>query len=147
MSTLAFAKLLHLFSVSVWIGGGLLPPWDASRSLALGKPHSAALIGRLAVVGRILIAAGVATLATGLWLVFLNGGFREVSPRIHVGLGLTILVFALAPFTEVSVSRIRQAVASDDDIGAIVHGRRFSLLASLEEVIRIAVLCLMVSPA
>jgi putative copper export protein len=147
MSTLAFAKLLHLLSMSVWIGGGLLPPWDARRSLALGKPYAEALLDRLAIVGRLLIAAGVVTLATGLWLTFLKGGFKAVSPRIHIGLGLTILIFALGPFTEAAVSRLRKTVAADDDAGARATGRRFTLLASLEEVIRIAVLCLMVSAA
>lgn len=147
MTTVAIARLLHLLAVSLWIGGALLSILDARRSLALGKPHVEALVGRLRLAGAVLSSAGFVTLATGFWLIVLKGGFKAVSPVVHAGLGLTLLVFALGPFTLAAVGRLGEAAAAENPSGVARFGSRFVRLASLEEALRLVVLILMVAAA
>jgi putative copper export protein len=144
VSTLAFARFLHLLSMAVWVGGGLIAPLGVQRSLARGASPHGETFARLAATAPILIAAGLATAATGFWLIFLKGGFKAVSPRIHVGLGLTLIIFTIGPFTQASLARLREADAGGDAARVESLGRRFAFLAGIEEVLRIAVLTIMV---
>jgi hypothetical protein len=145
MTTFAIAKLLHLLAMSMWIGGGLLAVLDARRSLHGDRAQLEAFLERMRVAGRMLIHSGIVTLATGLWLIFLKGGFKAVSPRIHAGLAISIAIFAIGPFTLAKLSRLREAVAAGDAAAIAAMGRRFLSLAWVEEVFRVAVLVLMVS--
>lgn len=144
MSMFALARFLHLLSMAVWVGGGLIAPLGVRRSLARGACSHGETFERLAATAPILIAAGLATVATGFWLIFLKGGFKAISPRIHVGLGLTLIIFAIGPFTQASLTRLREAAASGDAARLEAQGRRFAYLAGVEEVLRIAVLTIMV---
>lgn len=142
---IAIIKLVHLLAMGIWIGAGLTAPIDVRRTLRLGKPHTDALIDRLRLITRILIAAGILTLGTGLALVFLKGGFKAVSPRIHVGLLLSIMVFAVGGTGVMPVLRgIDAAIAAGDEARARTLGRRFEVAAWIEEILRLAVLALMV---
>jgi|SoiMethySBSTD1v2_1073268.scaffolds.fasta_scaffold141965_3 putative copper export protein len=146
MSQLVIAKLLHLVAISIWIGGGLHAILDARYSLRREKPHLEAFVERMRAAGRTLLAAGLVAFATGLWLVAIKGGFKALPPRIHAGMGVTILIFAVGPFTFVALSRLGEALSRDDAAGVAASSRRFRVLAWIEELLRVAVLGLMVSP-
>jgi hypothetical protein len=145
MTTYAIAKVVHLLAVSLWIGGGLLAVLDARGSIRLGRPHVEAFVGRMKGAASALIIAGIIVVATGFWLIVLKGGFRAVSPRVHAGLGVTILVFAVAPFTLGTLARLRDAAVRDDGAAIQRLGWRFVRLARVEEILRLVVLVLMVS--
>src|SRR5262245_9689585 len=146
MTELVIAKLLHLISISIWIGGGLHAILDARYSLRREKPHLEAFLERARATGRTLLAAGIIAFATGFWLVVIKGGFKAIPPRIHMGMGVTILILALAPFTLTALTRLGEALSRDDAAGVAVASRRFRTLAWIEELLRVAVLGLMVNP-
>ena len=84
---------LHILAAAVWLGAGLGLSRRVKRGLQVG---GAALDGALddARRARVLSLIGaIATVASGLVMLFLLGGFKAVPVRIHLGLGLSL--FAL----------------------------------------------------
>ena len=143
---IAITKFFHLLAMSIWVGAGFTGPIDALRTLRLGKPHTDGLAARLRWIGRILAAAGTVTIATGLAFVFLKGGFKAVSPRIHAGILFSVLVFAVGGVGVAPVLRaLGDAIAAGDDARVKTLGRRFLIAVWIEELLRLVVLGLMVT--
>ena len=142
---ITITKIIHLLAMGIWVGAGLTAPFDVRRTIRLGKPHTDPLLDRLRLTVRILISAGVVTVATGLALVFLKGGFKAVSPRIHVGMLLSLIALAVGCVGVVPALRgLGHALASGDEARARALGLRFEIATWSEEMLRLIVLALMV---
>ena len=92
MLLLLIFKVLHIASAAVWWGVPMSMPRDIRRTIALGPPHDDVLVARVNRVRIIAVIAGLATIATGLALLFTLGGFGAVPKVIHVSLGLALVL-------------------------------------------------------
>ena len=117
----ALAFLLHVFFVVVWVGGMFFAYLCLRPSAApLSTPERVALWGR--VLGRffnwVLLAVPL-ILVSGLWMAYEQDAFDGFDPRIHIMMGLGILMMLLflhvyfAPFR-----RLQKALAAGDAEGA-----------------------------
>lgn len=149
MTVLFSLKILHIAAASIWIGGGLNAPRDIRRTLTLGPPHPAELMPRLRAIAGLMNASALATLVTGLALVFAAGGFARVPHRIHVSLALTLLAFAagrwlIRPVLGEIAHAIKTAPVDSTTVDRIMV--RFRLVNGVEHALRLAVLVMMVYP-
>jgi uncharacterized membrane protein len=113
----ALAFLLHVFFVVVWVGGMFFAYLCLRPAAAqLPTPERVALWGR--VLGRFfnwVLLAVPAILASGLWMAYEQDAFDGFDPRIHVMMGIGILMMLLflhvyfAPFR-----RLQKALAAND---------------------------------
>jgi hypothetical protein len=137
-------RVLHLASMAVWFGGALSAPSDIRRTLASSSPDLASLAERLGRAVRLSQVAGVLVAASGLAMVFQGGGFAALPPRIHAGLGITLLAIAvefvlLGPI--VKAFRPESTVSADARDAA---RRRFAAVSGGLHLARLVVLVLMV---
>jgi hypothetical protein len=139
-------KVIHLVAMATWFGPKLAVPADIRRCIAQGPAGLQAMLPRLNLVQKITIAAALITLFSGLAMVFLYGGFGAVSPRIHIGLGLTLAIFGLGAFGVDRVwKRMRDIIVSGKDLEKLPQlERSLSRLMFAENVVWTAVLVLMV---
>ena len=117
------------------------------RSVALGAAQGAPVIARLMTITRMVIPAAVATLLSGLALIWLRGGFAAVPPRIHAGLGLSLCVFAVGALgSRPAILALEEAFAAGDLARARTTANRFVFWIRIEDALRFATLVLMVVP-
>jgi len=91
------ARFLHVLSASAWLGAALWVAGDVRRTLALGRPHLAALPARVGPALSLDVWLGVATLVTGLLVLLLQG--LHPGTNLMVGFAATLarlLLIALA---------------------------------------------------
>jgi len=149
MTFVLLLKILHIAAASIWMGGGLNAPRDIRRTLPLGQPHVSELMPRLRAIAQLMNVSALATLASGLALVFAVGGFARVPHRIHLGLALTLLAFAAGRYLIRPVlGEIARAIkAPPVEPAKIDHIMvRFRMVNGVEHALRLAVLILMVYP-
>lgn len=88
-SLLPLFLFLHVLSISVWIAAALWLSGDVKRTLALGKPHVDALATRIRPQLGLDAAAGIATFATGV-LVMWAEGWAPPRPGVSAGIVLAL---------------------------------------------------------
>lgn len=148
LSPYATVRLLHLASMAVWLGAGLLAPQDVRESLERGPTGVDALMPRLRRTARVMNASAYATVASGLGLIALGRGWATPAP-IWCGLGLTLLAILIGRVL------IRPAVGAivgaRDTLEALpAHARaqlarRFTLAVRAEDAVRCVVLAVMLA--
>ena len=75
---------LHVVAISLWMSAALWVPGDVRAALALGRPHADALAARVRPKLGLDAAAGIATIVTGLLLMWEVGMTR---PRLGITVG------------------------------------------------------------
>ncbi len=115
ITALAFA--LHVLFAVIWVGGMFFAYLCLRPAAApLSTPERAALWGR--VLGRFfkwVLVAIPTMLASGLWMAYQQDAFDGFDPRIHIMLGLGVLMMLLflhvyfAPYR-----RLQKALAAGD---------------------------------
>lgn len=148
MYTIYGVRLIHILSIAVWFGTKLLVPADVRSAIGDGDAAVASAIRRTNLVQKVAISASMVTLASGLTMIFLFGGFGAVPTRIHVGFGMTLAIFGLGAFSvDRRWKRFREAASAGQsraDLGKLE--RRLAHAMTLENVLWLAVLVLMVFP-
>jgi hypothetical protein len=138
-------RILHLVSMALWLGAALWAPGDARRSIAAGPPHTAGLGRRIVPALRLSVWAGVATLLSGLALMFVSGAHR-----IGVGIGFALaIVLLLLEMTIVLPAGKRIAAAAEkggDLREAATMTRRLAAMSGVAHFIWLAALVSMVLP-
>jgi hypothetical protein len=141
-STLVF---LHVLVTSIWIGAALWVAGDVRRALALGRPHSDALAGRVRPALGLDAVAGIATVVTGGLLVW--------EQAVGVRLGITVgFVLTLARLGVVaSMRRAFRDVAARLQGGETVRAddgaaRRLAMLSGIAHTLWLVALAGMVFP-
>jgi len=136
---------LHVLASACWFGPRLF--WPRRLRAALAKSHDAAS-AVVPSIGRELnltVGSALVTIATGVALIFLHGGFKAVSPRIHAGLGLTLVAFVAGIALEVpAIAKIRAAVERSALGEAQPLVKRVVVGAMIEHACWLATLVLMV---
>jgi len=138
-------RLVHLMSAAVWFAASLTLAGDVRRSLNRGGAAAAGMVERARRVLSLSSAAGVATLATGVALIFVLGGFKVVPVRVHAGLGLALVALAIeATALGKALGAVAAAVARDDADGARAGARRIAALTGVLHLLRSAIFVVMV---
>jgi hypothetical protein len=111
------ARFLHVLSASAWLGAALWVAGDVRRTLALGRPHLAALPARVSPALSLDVWLGLATIVTGLLVLLLQGLHPPVSIMIGFTLALLrllLVAFALRP----AWTRLRARIEAGDEVPA-----------------------------
>ncbi len=148
LSLYATVRLLHLASMAVWLGAGLLAPHDVRESVLRGVAAVDALLPRLRRTARVMNASAYATVASGVGLIALGRGWATPA-RIWCGLGLTLLAIGLGRvLIRPAVAAIVEARATLPALPAHARAqlaRRFTLAVRAEDGVRLLVLALMLA--
>lgn len=144
-TTLFVVKFLHIIAIATWFGHKLHLPSDIRGSLGAGLDAARAMLPRMQRAKKIGFGAGVLTLATGLTLIFLSGGFAAVPPRIHAGFTLTLLIFAVsAAGVGPTWKRVEEAVTGGDLATAQAKAKRMGMFFGIEHLLWTLTLATMV---
>jgi hypothetical protein len=122
---------LHVLSIAAWFGAALWVAGDVKRSLALGGAHAGALAAAVRPKLGLDAAAGVATVATGLLLMWEEGMTR---PRfgITAGVVLTLLRLGLLASIRRAFRSIAARVAAGEPVApGDPAARRMSMLSGI----------------
>lgn len=82
---------------------------------------TAAEVNRAGAVAKIF---GIATFLTGLGLVFYRGGFKAVSPTIHMGMTLVLIMIILGFVLHGPTGKKLTAAAQANDVAAWTKNRK-----------------------
>jgi hypothetical protein len=127
----ALLVFLHVISVSAWLGAALWLAGDVRRTLALGRPHVDALAARVRPPLGLDAVAGIATLVTGLLLMW-EGGMGHPRFGISAGIVLTLLRFgALAAMRGAWRRLLARLRAGEAVPAADPAARRLSMFAGI----------------
>ncbi len=137
---------LHILSISVWMAAALWVSGDVRRTLASGRPHVDALPARIRPALGLDAAAGVATLVTGL-LVMWEEGVRRPRLGITAGIVLTLVRMGLLA----GLRRAFRSIAARIRAGEAVPvtdpaARRMAMLSGIAHVLWLLALAGMVFP-
>lgn len=147
LSLYAAIRLLHLVSMAVWLGAGLLAPSDVRESLERGASGVDAMLPRLRRTARVMNGSAYATVVSGVGLVALGPGWATPL-RIWCGLGFTLLAIAIGrALIRPAVGAIvaaRPTLEALPDSARARLARRFTLAVRAEDAVRVLVLLLMV---
>lgn len=137
---------LHVLSIAAWLAAALWVPGDVKRALALGGPHPGALGASVRPKLGLDAAAGVATIVTGLLLMWEASMTR---PRLGITLGIVFALVRLGLLA--SMRRAFRSLAARIAAGEPVApgdpaARRMSMLAGIAHLLWALALAGMVFP-
>lgn len=133
-------RFLHIAAIATWVGSALWVPGDVRRTIARGAPHTDLLAARVDAALKLDVWAGVASILTGLALMFAIGGHPET--RIMVGLFLALVLLLLVAYGVLPAwRRIRGSLATGGDAGAV---KRLAALNGIAHALWLAALATMV---
>jgi hypothetical protein len=139
-------RFLHILSASAWLGATLWVAGDVRRTLALGRPHPAPLPARIAPAIGLDLGAGVATLVTGLAVMFYVGGHPRTG--IMIGFALTLVRIAVvAAGLRPAWKRLATRLAAGEDVPAADGAaRRMAMFSGIAHTLWLLALATMVFP-
>ena len=124
---------------------GITLPSNGAMKRAAGqsrevKAAAAALVNRSGMLASIF---GLSTFITGLVLIFYRGGFKVVSPTIHAGMGLVLVMILIgAFFMKPTGQRIAAAVDQGEEAWSAAR-KRFAMGDGIMQLLWVIVLVLM----
>jgi hypothetical protein len=142
----ALLVFLHVLAVSIWIAAALWVAGDVRRTLSAGHPHVGVLAARVGPALGLDAVAGIATIATGLLLMWETG---MAHPRAGIAAGI-VLAFARL-FTLAGMRRSWRGVLARLRAGEVVAPddpapRRISMLSGIAHTMWLLALAGMVFP-
>ncbi len=140
------ARFLHVLSISLWIGAALWVAGDVRRTLAAPRADLEALAARARPMLGLDVAAGVATILTGILLLLAEGVTR---PRADIMLGFFLAVVRLGVLTGVRGSFRSLVVRAKEDASVGPRdpaARRIGMLSGVAHGLWLLALAAMVFP-
>jgi hypothetical protein len=135
--------ILHVLVAAAWFGHKLLIPRDVRVSVR-HTDSASLLIERMSRAQRLGIVTGLATLATGIWLMYLTTGVLDAAPNTYVALGAVVASFLVGgAVARPAWKRIREAVEAEDIPRAAAGVTTFNRAISLESLLWILALTMM----
>ncbi len=136
--------IAHILVASAWFGHKLLIPRDVK--LSARHPESASLLfERMARAQRFGIGAGVATLGTGIWLVYLTTGPADAMLGTYVAFAAVIAMFVVgATVARPAWNRVRIAIEAGSTPDAVGGATGFGRALNLESLLWVFALTMMV---
>lgn len=146
MTALDLLRFLHILAMSAWLAAALWVTGDVRRTLAFGRPHVDALAARVRPALGLDAAAGIATLVTGVLLLWAEG---FVQPRLGITAGIVLTLARLALVA--SLRRGWRSIAARLQAGDAVSpgdpaARRLAMLGGVAHTLWLLALAGMVLP-
>ena len=88
--------ILHIASAALLFGGGIGLVRNLKRCFDAGKAAFSAATLDASKRGKIMSAASLSTIATGLGLIFSVGGFKAIPVTIHIALTLMLIAVGVS---------------------------------------------------
>ncbi|MDD9944726.1 MAG: DUF2269 family protein [Myxococcales bacterium] len=108
--------LIHVFAAMYWFGASAGVPRRVREALAGDVHRARAAFASLARDAKLFMAAGVLVFLTGLGMALIRG-FAMLPPRLHAGLGLTVIWLGIGlGVLRPTMQKIGAAVATSDSI-------------------------------
>lgn len=141
-----WVKWLHILATSAWFGINLLQAGDIKTALALGGPHLKPLASRINKIHATSLVSGFLTILTGFAMILLLGGFAYIPGRIHAGLGLTLLLYALEYLLVIGQWKKILAIldAGEDTVRAMPYAKRYAMGVGIGHLLRTMIFATMV---
>jgi len=137
--------VIHMLGMALWFAASLTITSDIRRTIARGKPHTDVLEVRVARSLNFSAVGAVLSIASGLGLIFVRGGFGAVSPRIHVGFTLALVTLAIELFLlRGELAKMGAALESGATRSLSAMARRVSMYAGSSHLLKLTILVLMV---
>ena len=134
----------HVLAASCWFAPRLF--WPRRLRAALGSSEAAKVV--VPAISREMnftTLSALLTIATGVALIFMHGGFKAVPKTIHMGLTLTLVAFFAGLAIELpALVKIRAAVERAANGEGLPLVKRVAIGAMIEHTCWLATLVLMV---
>ena len=107
-------RVLHILFVAAWFGMSVSIGADAKRAINNADSKGGELmIERASKNFGMSFAAMLLTFGSGLALLFAKGGFSAVNPKIHMGLGMTLIAIVFRGALAIpAFGKIKKGVAA-----------------------------------
>ncbi len=148
MNMIIVWRVAHILFLAVWMGSSLSIGADAKLALQERKNNGALLMQRATVAFQRSFAALILTFGTGLALIFAKGGMKAVDPKVHMVMGLTLLIFLVrAGLGMPALGRLRKGVSGSDEDAADAESAKgkLSMALGIEHLIFLVSLYFMVA--
>ena len=135
--------IVHSLCWAAWFGAGITASGDILRTLPMDQSHRDELLGRMRAWMQVWIVAANATLWSGVLLVLVKFGYREIPPGMFVKLGLTLATFVVGiAFLKPALKQFAAALSDSNDEVMEASANRFRRLVWLEKSIILTVVVL-----
>jgi hypothetical protein len=148
MNTIVLWRVAHILFVAVWFGASLTIGSDAKTALKERANGGALLMQRASKAFQRSFAALILTFGSGMGLLFAKGGFKAVDPKVHMVIGLTLLIILVrAALGMPALARLRKGVNGSDEDAADAEsaGGKLSMAMGIEHLLFLVGLFLMVA--
>lgn len=136
---------LHVLASSCWFAPRLFWPRRLRAALASSNEAAKVTVPAISREMNLTTASALLTIATGVALIFMHGGFKAVPKTIHMGLTLTLVAFFAGLALELpALVKIRAAVERSALGEAQPLVKRVVMGAMIEHTCWLATLVLMV---
>lgn len=139
-----FLRFVHIAAMASWFGSIMMLTGDIRRSVELGPPHIAPLVGRVRRSVVIATGSGWTTVLTGVALIFDLGGFGAVPVAIHVGLVLGLCLVGVGAFMGRTWDTLLAKHEAGDHAAVGPLLKRMSMLGGIFQLVWTVILGLMV---
>ena len=130
--TIVIWRVVHILFACVWFGAGLTVGGDAKSALQAKGKGGELLIEKATKAFQRSFAAMILTFGSGLGLIFAKGGFKDVNPKVHMVLGLTLIAILLrAALGMPALAKLRKGVMGSDEDAAEAEGAKGKLSMAL----------------
>lgn len=148
MNSIIMWRIVHLLFVAVWMGSSVSIGADAKRALKERANGGAMLMESATKSFQRSMGALILTMGTGFGLLFAKGGFSAVDPKIHMAMGMTLLIILVrAALGMPAMARVRKGVTGSDEDAADAESsaKKLSMAFGIEHLLFLVSLYLMVA--
>ncbi len=141
---ISLVRIVHFLSMAVWFATPLMVSGDLKRTIARGKPHTDAVVARAERTLFIATLGAIGTIVSGLALLFMLGGFKQMPPRIHAGFGLALITFGVEFFVlKPAIGRVGEQLEGDAVKDLKPALAKVSMLSGITHTLKLVILVLM----
>lgn len=141
---MSVVRIVHFLAMAVWFATPLMISGDLKRTVARGKPHTDTVVARAERTLFIATLGAFGTIASGLAMLFMLGGFKAMPPRIHAGFGLALVTLGIEFFVlKPALGRVDEQLTSDTTKDLKPALARVSMLSGITHTLKLVILVLM----
>lgn len=140
--SLLFLRFIHIAAMAALFAASVSAAGDVRRTVAAGPAHADLLQERMRRTSILATIAGWTTILSGIALIVMLGGFGAVSPAIHIGLLLTLIMIPLGMMQGRTATQAVEALRTGAD--TLPPARRLAMLSHTFHLLWAMVLLLMV---
>ena len=135
---------LHILFAATWLGAALWAAGDVRRTLALGRPHTDALVARVRPALSLDLWSGLGTVLTG---IALTGMVYEGMPPVGILVGFVATLARLgllAGGVMPAFRKVQQALAAGDAAAVGPQAKRLGMFSGIGHLLWVVALAGMI---